>query len=152
MPVNKQEQIGMKRKTILAAAMSALALSVVGWATPEIASASASSSNKALALIQGTKSDDFYVTMGCGASFEAKKLGYTMNVQGPVDFSAPEQIPIVDSITASHPAAVMIAPTDVQALIAPMKAMVKAGIHVVQVDTAVNNGGPSAGSAIPSQK
>ena len=139
----------MQRKTILATAVSALALSGVGWATSAITTASASSS-KALALIQGTKSDDFYVTMGCGASAEAKKLGYTMNVQGPVDFSAPEQIPIVNSITASHPAAVLIAPTDVQALIAPMRAMVKAGIHVVQVDTAVNNGGSFAVSSITS--
>jgi ribose transport system substrate-binding protein len=140
----------MKRRTMLATAAGALALSAVGWATAAITTASASSSNKALALIQGTKSDDFYVTMGCGASAEAKKLGYTMNVQGPVDFSAPEQIPIVDSVTASHPADVLIAPTDVQALIAPMKAMVSAGIHVVQVDTAVNGGSSIAVSSVTS--
>ena len=127
-----------------------LALSGVGWATAVITSASAASSNKALALIQGTKSDDFYVTMGCGATAEAKKLGYTISVQGPVDFSAPEQIPIVDSVTASHPAAVLIAPTDVQALVAPMKSMVKAGIHVVQVDTAVNGGSSIAVSSVTS--
>ncbi len=140
----------MQRKTILATAVGALALSGVGWATAVITSASAASSNKSLALIQGTKSDDFYVTMGCGATAEAKKLGYSMSVQGPVDFSAPEQIPIVDSVTASHPAAVLIAPTDVQALIAPMKAMVKAGIHVVQVDTAVNGGSSIAVASITS--
>ena len=139
----------MQHKSILVAGMSALALSAVGWATVSITSASASSS-KSLALIQGTKSDDFYVTMGCGATAEAKKLGYTMNVQGPTDFSAPEQIPIVDSITAQHPAAVLIAPTDVQALIAPMKAMKKAGIHVVQVDTAVNGGGSIAVASVTS--
>ena len=81
------------------------------------------SSGKSLALIQGTKADNFYVTMGCGAKAEASKLGYSMSVQGPTDFAAPEQIPIVNSVTAQHPAAVLIAPTDTQALIAPMKAM-----------------------------
>jgi ribose transport system substrate-binding protein len=139
----------MQRKAILAG-VSAVALSAGVWGTFIASSATASSSNKALALIQGTKADDFYVTMGCGASAEAKKLGYTMTVQGPTDFSAPEQIPIVNSITAQKPAAVLIAPTDVQALIAPMKAMKSAGIKVVQVDTAVNGGSSIAVSSITS--
>jgi ribose transport system substrate-binding protein len=77
--------------------------------------------------------------MGCGAKAEAKKLGYNISVQGPTDFSASEQIPIVHSVTASKPAGVLIAPTDVHALIAPMQAMKQAGIKVVQVDTHVDN-------------
>src|SRR5450432_1488287 len=96
-------------------------------------SASSSSGSKSLALIQGTKADNFYVTMGCGAKAEAAKLGYSINVQGPADFAAPEQIPIVNAITAQHPGAVLIAPTDTQALIAPMQQMKSAGIKVVQV-------------------
>jgi ribose transport system substrate-binding protein len=102
-------------------------------------SASSSSGSKSLALIQGTKADNFYVTMGCGAKAEAAKLGYSINVQGPADFAAPEQIPIVNAITAQHPGAVLIAPTDTQALIAPMQQMKSAGIKVVQVDTTVSN-------------
>ena len=98
-----------------------------------------SSGSKSLALIQGTKADNFYVTMGCGAKAEASKLGYSINVQGPADFAAPEQIPIVNSITAQHPGAVLIAPTDTQALIAPMKQMSSAGIKLIQVDTTVND-------------
>ena len=43
------------------------------------------------------------------------------------------------SVTASKPAAVMIAPTDVHALIAPMQQMKSAGIKVIQVDTTVAN-------------
>jgi ribose transport system substrate-binding protein len=103
------------------------------------AGANAASGNKNLVLIQGTKADNFYVTMGCGAKFEAKKLGYNISVQGPTDFSAAEQIPIVHSVTASKPAAVLIAPTDVHALIAPMQQMKSAGIKVIQVDTHVAN-------------
>ena len=89
-------------------------------------------------LIQGTKADNFYVTMGCGAKSEAKKLGYNITVEGPTDFSASEQIPIVNSVTATKPAAVMIAPTDEHALIAPMQKMKQAGIKVIQVDTHVD--------------
>lgn len=121
------------------ATLTALAL---GLAT---ASANAAS-NKNLVLIQGTKADNFYVTMGCGAKYEAKKLGYNISVQGPADFSASEQIPIVHSVTASKPAAVMIAPTDLHALITPMQQMKAAGIKVIQVDTHVAKGGIASAS------
>jgi ribose transport system substrate-binding protein len=106
-------------------------------ASSAAASSSSSSGSKSLALIQGTKADNFYVTMGCGAKAEASKLGYSINVQGPADFAAPEQIPIVNAVTAQKPGAVLIAPTDTHALIAPMNAMKSAGIKVVQVDTTV---------------
>lgn len=115
------------------AVMTALTL---GLAT---AGANAASSNKNLVLIQGTKADNFYVTMGCGAKAEAKKLGYNISVQGPEDFAPSEQIPIVNSVIATKPAAVMIAPTDEHALITPMQNMKKAGIKVIQVDTHVAN-------------
>jgi len=117
-------------------AIATLTALTLGLAT---AGANAASSNKNLVLIQGTKADNFYVTMGCGAKAEAKKLGYNISVQGPTDFSASEQIPIVHSVTASKPAAVMIAPTDLHALIAPMQQMKSAGIKVIQVDTHVAN-------------
>jgi ribose transport system substrate-binding protein len=109
-------------------------------------SSSSGSGNKTLALIQGTKADNFYVTMGCGAQAEAKKLGYKIDVQGPADFSAPEQIPIVNSVQATKPAAVLIAPTDSTALIGPMKQMKSAGIKVIQVDTTVSDKSIAAAS------
>ncbi|HLK42522.1 MAG TPA: ABC transporter substrate-binding protein [Thermoleophilia bacterium] len=109
-------------------------------------SSSSSSGSKSLALIQGTKADNFYVTMACGAKSEAAKLGYSITVQGPADFAAPEQIPIVNAITAQHPGAVLIAPTDTQALIAPMQQMKNAGIKVIQVDTTVSDTSIAAAS------
>lgn len=124
-------------------AIATLTALTLGLAT---AGANAASSNKNLVLIQGTKADNFYVTMGCGAKAEAKKLGYNISVQGPTDFSASEQIPIVHSVTASKPAAVMIAPTDLHALITPMQQMKSAGIKVIQVDTHVAKSGIAAAS------
>ncbi|MCL2418495.1 MAG: ABC transporter substrate-binding protein [Conexibacteraceae bacterium] len=118
------------------AAVAVMTGLTLGLAT---AGANAAASNKNLVLIQGTKADNFYVTMGCGAKAEAKKLGYNISVQGPATFAAPQQIPIVNSVIATKPAAVMIAPTDEHALIAPMQNMKKAGIKVIQVDTHVAN-------------
>ncbi len=86
-------------------------------------SASAKSSSAAggfaknnLELIVGTKSDDFYITMECGAQAEAKKLGAKLTVNGPADFSVSEQAPILNSVAASKPDALMVAPTDAKAL------------------------------------
>lgn len=113
--------------------------------TTAAAAAAATASNakpgagKKLVLIQGIKSDEFYITMGCGAKAEAAKLGASIDVTGPSDFSAPLQIPIVNSITAQKPDAVLIAPTDTQALIGPMKQMKDAGIKIIQVDTTVTD-------------
>ena len=90
-------------------------------------------------LIAGTTADNFYVTMNCGAQAEAKKLGVTYNFTGPNHFDAPTQIPVVNTVTAQHPDAVLIAPTDVSALIQPMQQMKSAGIKVVKVDTHVND-------------
>ena len=118
---------------------SSSASSAAAPATSSASSSASGGSGKKLALIQGTKADNFYVTMGCGAKSEAAKLGYSLSVQGPADFSAPEQTPIVNAVTASKPAAVMIAPTDSHALIAPMQSMKTAGIKVIQVDTTVDN-------------
>ncbi|MDE3134529.1 MAG: substrate-binding domain-containing protein [Acidobacteriota bacterium] len=124
-------------------AIATLTALTLGLAT---AGANAASSNKNLVLIQGTKADNFYVTMGCGAKYEARKLGYNISVQGPASFSAAQQIPIVHSVTASKPAAVMIAPTDLHALITPMRQMKAAGIKLIQVDTHVAASGIAAAS------
>jgi ribose transport system substrate-binding protein len=122
------------------AVMAAGAIGVgVASASASANAHSASASNKNLVLIQGTNADNFYVTMGCGAKSEAKKLGYSIKVEGPTAFAPAQQIPIVQAVTATKPAAVLIAPTDENALIAPMQKMKAAGIKVVQVDTHVSN-------------
>ena len=69
-----------------------------------------------LTFIQGVAGDGFYVTMGCGIQAEAKKLGnVTVNIQGPTQFDPTLQNPIIESVTAAHPNAIMIAPDDVSA-------------------------------------
>jgi ribose transport system substrate-binding protein len=130
---------GSSSKSSSSSAAAAATTSSASSAASSSSSSSSGGGNKKLVLIQGTKADNFYVTMGCGAQAEASKLGYSMSVQGPAEFSAPQQIPIVNAVTASKPAAVLIAPTDSHALIGPMQSMKSAGIKVIQVDTTVDN-------------
>lgn len=95
--------------------------------------------NKTIAFVQGVAGDEFYITMQCGIEAKAKELGYTVTTQGPQKFDPTLQKPIVDSVTASKPAALLVAPTDVQAMQAPLKQAADAGIKVVLVDTTVND-------------
>ena len=105
-------------------------------------STAGSSSGKTykMTFIQGVAGDGFYVTMGCGMQAEAKKLGnVTVNIQGPAQFDPTLQNPIIESVTASHPNAIMIAPDDVTASQIPIDDAMKAGIKVVLVDTTLND-------------
>jgi ribose transport system substrate-binding protein len=88
-----------------------------------------------IALLQGVVGDQFYITMQCGAQDEAAKLGVKVNTQGPQKFDPTLQKPILDSIVASKPDALLVAPTDVQALQQPLQQAAAAGIKVVLVDT-----------------
>jgi ribose transport system substrate-binding protein len=88
-------------------------------------------------LIQGVRGDEFYVTMACGAREAAGRLNVNLDVQGPEEFDAAQQTPIVNSVVARRPDAILIAPTDVKAMIAPIQQAVDAGIKVILVDTVI---------------
>ena len=97
------------------------------------------SKNYNISFIQGVAGDEFYISMECGAKAEAAKLGVSINTQGPQKFDPTLQKPILDSVAASKPDAIMIAPTDVTAMQTPLAAAAQAGIKLVLVDTTVND-------------
>jgi ribose transport system substrate-binding protein len=102
-------------------------------------SAAAGGESYDITLIQGVAGDEFYITMECGAQEAADELGVNLDVQGGDTFSAPVQIPILEAVIAEGPDAILIAPTDTQALPAPIQAAVDAGITVVLVDTTLDD-------------
>jgi len=95
--------------------------------------------NYNISFIQGVAGDNFYITMDCGIQAEAKKLGVTVKTQGPARFDATLQKPILDSVVQTKPDAILIAPTDVKAMQAPLAAAAQAGIKLVMVDTTVSD-------------
>jgi ribose transport system substrate-binding protein len=101
-------------------------------------SSSSSGKGKKLTLIAGVKGDEFYITMNCGAKAEAQAKGATLDFQGPNEFDASQQTPIVNAVAAKNPDAVLIAPTDTQALYAPIKQLASNGTKVVLVDTTLD--------------
>jgi ribose transport system substrate-binding protein len=109
-----------------------------GGGTSSSSNAGAGSAKK-LELIVGTKSDNFYVTMECGAKQEAAKLGASISVTGPADFTVPEQKPLIDAAVATKPDALLIAPTDTSALDSDLQQVQGNGTKIVFVDTSSSN-------------
>ncbi|HSD80199.1 MAG TPA: ABC transporter substrate-binding protein [Solirubrobacteraceae bacterium] len=101
-------------------------------------SGSGSGKNYKLTLLAGVKGDEFYITMNCGAQAEAKKLGVSLDFQGPDQFDASQQTPIVNAIAAKKPDALLVAPTDSKAMYAPIKQVADGGSKVVLVDTTLD--------------
>ena len=77
--------------------------------------------------------------MNCGAQAEAKKLGATLDFQGPDQFDASLQTPIVNAVAAKNPDAMLIAPTDAKAMYAPIKQVGRPASKIVLVDTTLEN-------------
>jgi ribose transport system substrate-binding protein len=134
----------MSRKFLAAAATLTLALAAAastasgGAASPAQHQSTKKTYN--VILVAGIASDAFYLTMNKGAQAEAKKLG-NVKVQftgSPDQFSPPTQIPFLNGAIAKHPDAILIAPTDKNALITPIQRAVSAGIPVFTVDTFIN--------------
>jgi ribose transport system substrate-binding protein len=91
-----------------------------------------------MTLIAGVKGDEFYITMNCGAQEAAKKIGATLEFQGPDQFDAAQQTPIVDAVAAKSPDAILIAPTDTKALFAPITQAAQ-NSKIVLVDTTLED-------------
>ncbi|GGM10811.1 ribose ABC transporter substrate-binding protein [Nakamurella endophytica] len=106
-----------------------------GSSSPSIVAPTKASKNYKIAFIQGVQGDEFYITMQCGIEAEAKRLGVTVTTQGPKQFDPTLQRPILDSVVQTKPDAILIAPTDVQALQQPLADAAKSGIKIVLVDT-----------------
>jgi ABC-type sugar transport system substrate-binding protein len=123
--------------------VAGMAVVGLGVAIAGCGSSSGGSSQKTMELIVGTKSDDFYVTMECGAEQEAKKLGVKLTVTGPATFSVPEQKPLIDTVAVTKPDALIVAPTDSAALDPDLERVQKAGTKVIFVDTSASD--PSLG-------
>jgi ribose transport system substrate-binding protein len=123
------------RVTSTAAALGLLSGALFGVGAP----AARAAARYTIELIPGLTVEPFYITMHYGAEQEAAKLGVTLEWAGATTFSPTTQIPVVNSVLANKPSALLIAPTDAYALFPPMDAYVEAGIPVITVDTTLAN-------------
>lgn len=99
--------------------------------------ASAMAAEKSVALVLGVKGSPFYQALACGAKAKAKELGLELTISAPDQFAADSQVPVVNAVTATSPAVAVIVPTDMQALVAPMKQLHERGTKVITVDQTI---------------
>jgi ribose transport system substrate-binding protein len=129
-------------RRVLGALAVAVAVAAAGGSTAALAGSEAREAQQqelTFYLVAGIATDAFYLTMKKGAEAEAKKLGVRLVFTGsPKAFSPPTQIPYLSAAVARKPAAILIAPTDKTALIAPIRRAIQAGIPVATVDTFIN--------------
>ncbi len=123
-------------KKLLAAALGAAVLSTAIAAGP----AAAQDDKLTIALIPGLTTDAFYITMRKGAQHAADALGVDFIFQGAPEFNPTLQVPVLNAVIARQPDAILIAPTDKQQLIAPLRVAVERGITVITVDTFIDDG------------
>ena len=102
--------------------------------------AAASCNGKKIAFVMGAESDPFFQAMKVGATEQAAKQGATLIWQGdPKEYSPATQIPVVDQVLAQQPDALVLIPTDPDALQASVTKAVGQNIVVANVDTHVND-------------
>ena len=90
-------------------------------------------------LVAGIASDAYYLTMNKGAGGGEEARQHQGRAHGLADRrSRPTQIPFLNGAIARKPDAILIAPTDKNALIAPIQRAIAAGIPVVTVDTFIS--------------
>ena len=121
------------------AAVTSLALTGCSGSSSTAAASSGAPKAYKIAFVQGVAGDEFYISMQCGVESAAKAAGATVTTQGPQKFDPTLQKPLVDAVTASKPDALLIAPTDVTAMQAPIAAAAAAGIKIVLVDTTLTD-------------
>ena len=121
-------------------ASSADSPSAAGSSGPASAASAASPTSGgdlSIAWVVGNTQDAFYQKATEGALAEAKDLGITLINQGPDAFDPAKQIPVLDTLLAQEPDALAIAPTDPEALRAPLKRWSDAQIPIVVFDAAL---------------
>jgi ribose transport system substrate-binding protein len=118
------------RSITLATVTIALGLTSQGAAAQE---------NRNVALVLGVKGSPFYQALQCGAEAKAKELGLSLTVSAPDQFAADSQIPVVNAVAATTPAVAAVVPTDMQALIPPLKQLHGMGTKIVTVDQTVGD-------------
>ncbi|MGV9293907.1 ABC transporter substrate-binding protein [Amycolatopsis sp. NPDC003676] len=121
------------------AAVALLSLAGCSNSADSVASGPNSQPVKNVALVGGVNNSPFYSAIDCGAKTEAKKQGVGYSYAAPSTFDAAAQQPVLSSVIAHQPQAILIAPTDRVAMYSPLHEAKAAGINLITVDTQLDN-------------
>ena len=129
----------LNRRRLIGTAAAGAGITAFGLGGSLRHSAKAQDGDYAIVLVQGVTGDNFYISMACGAQAAADELGVALDVQGPERFDATLQAPLLSAVVQTQPDAILIAPNDRTAMIAPIQEAIDAGIAVFTVDTFIES-------------
>ncbi|MCH1883921.1 ABC transporter substrate-binding protein [Agrococcus sp. ARC_14] len=92
-----------------------------------------------IALVPGMTTHPAYQTMYCGALQAAEELGVTVDFQGANAWDPAQQLPVVQSLLATSPDALLLVPADASALRPAVDQFLSADIPVITVDTGLED-------------
>ena len=118
-------------------------LSTVFAATLALAGTVATAADKEIAVIVKTANSDFWQNVKKGSSAAASEMkGYTSSFQGAAsDTDLAGQVALVENAVNRKVAAIVLAPSDPDALIPAMKKAWEAKIPVILIDSAASDSG-----------
>lgn len=133
--------IDMKRNSRNLLTVSTLAVTLVLSACSSSGSSSSTgkSGSKTVGFVEGIASDTFFQTQKCAMQKHAKDVGINLIVSGGNAFTAQSQTPVLQTMIGKKPDAIIIDPTDPQAMVGPIKAAVQAKIPVLISGDEVNS-------------
>jgi ribose transport system substrate-binding protein len=92
-----------------------------------------------VALVLGQRGSGFHQAIACGARAAADELGVEVEIQAAANYAATEQVPLLNSVLATGPAAIVLDPTSSTSLVAPLADAASQGVTIVAVDTTVDD-------------
>jgi ribose transport system substrate-binding protein len=136
----------LRKSVVLALLTAGLALAVAACGGSDSSdsgdtSGSSGSSGKkhyTIAFIPGCTCDPYYSTETAGFQEAMDEMGMEAIVQGPANFDASEQTPVLQAVARRKPDAIIIDPTDAKAMIAPIRAVVDQGIPVMTTGNTID--------------
>jgi ribose transport system substrate-binding protein len=101
--------------------------------------------SKTIVFIPKSTDVTYWLFLRKGAADKANELGYTVQYQGVSrESDVTGEVNLVRNVVSSHPAGILCAATDAQALVAPVEEGIKAGVPIIMVDSGVNSDAPYA--------
>lgn len=128
--------ISARTRLVLGAAAG---LALVVGASGCSADSGGSTDDITIYMVPGLTTHPAYQTMYCGALEEAEKLGVTVEYQGATAWDPAQQLPIVQSLLAKNPSALLLTPTDGTAFVPVVEQYAAAGIPVIALDTTLTD-------------
>lgn len=127
---------------IAASALALLGVAGCAAAAPspaESSSAPEGDGDYTIAMVPGMTTHPAYQTMYCGALQAAEELGVEIDFQGANAWDPAQQLPVVQSLLATSPDALLLTPADGSALQPAVQQYLAADIPVLTVDTGLTD-------------